>query len=42
VTGTLGGLWLDKRLDSAPLWLLVGAVAGIALGMYQLIRSVVR
>jgi F0F1-type ATP synthase assembly protein I len=39
VTGVLGGLWLDRRFDSAPLWLLVGSLAGIVLGMYQLIRQ---
>ncbi len=32
VLGILGGRWLDGRLNSAPLFTLVGLLAGIGLG----------
>ena len=28
--GMLGGAWLDQRFHTQPLWIIVGAVAGIA------------
>ncbi len=42
VSGVLGGLWLDRRFDAAPLWLLVCSTTAIVLGMYQLLRQVSR
>jgi ATP synthase protein I len=38
--GTFLGWWLDKKLGTAPWLLLVGAVLGVATGMYAFIRSV--
>lgn len=39
VSGVLGGLWLDRRFGTAPLWLLVCSTLAIVLGMYQLMRQ---
>ena len=30
--GTFGGIWLDRKCDTAPLWMLIGLVLGIAAG----------
>jgi F0F1-type ATP synthase assembly protein I len=35
---TLGGLWLDGRLDSAPTATIVGALLGIVIGFRNMIR----
>lgn len=35
-----GGVWLDTRLDSAPLWSLVGLVLGLISAGYQLYELV--
>ncbi len=32
-----GGMWLDGRLGTRPLFALVGAAAGFALGMYRMV-----
>ncbi len=32
------GYWIDGRLSSGPWFLLIGALAGIALGLYGLLR----
>ena len=37
--GLFAGQWLDKKLGTAPWLLLVGTMAGISLGLYQLIRA---
>lgn len=39
VLGVLAGLWADRRLGTAPAFLLVGAAAGFAAGLYLVIRS---
>ncbi|MCD4824383.1 MAG: AtpZ/AtpI family protein [Phycisphaerae bacterium] len=36
---TGGGIWLDSRYDTLPLWTLVGFVLGFAGGLYRLIRA---
>lgn len=36
----LGGRWLDGKLDSEPLWTVIGALAGILGGMASLIYQV--
>ena len=33
------GYWLDKRFNSSPWGTLVGALFGIVLGLYRLIRT---
>lgn len=30
----MGGLWLDQRFNSSPLFILVGAVLGLASSLY--------
>ena len=39
--GTLGGLWLDNKLDTKPVFLLIGLVLGVIVavfGVYQMLR----
>ncbi len=38
VLGTLGGVWLDRRLGTVPLFSLLGILGGVALGFYGLYR----
>ncbi len=35
-----GGYWLDTKLDTLPLWMLIGLVTGFAGALYRLIRQV--
>ncbi len=37
--GVFGGLWLDGRTGSSPAFTILGAVAGIGLGMAIVIRE---
>lgn len=39
LAGFLLGQWLDKKLGTGPWLMLVGAIFGITLGLYALIRS---
>ena len=34
------GWWIDKRFDTAPVFMLVGAFFGMAVGFYNLYRTV--
>ena len=39
--GTFGGLWLDNKLDTRPVFLLIGLVLGLIVavfGVYQMLR----
>jgi len=41
VMGTVGGLWLDNKLDTKPTFLLIGLVLGVIVavfGVYQMLR----
>lgn len=41
LSGTFAGLWLDGKLDTKPLFILVGLFIGLgmaAFGVYQMIR----
>ena len=41
--GTLTGLWLDSKLDTKPLFVLLGLAVGLAVafyGVYRMIRLV--
>ena len=41
VMGTVGGLWLDNKLDTKPAFLLIGLVLGVIVavfGVYQMLR----
>ena len=43
VGGSLGGIWLDNRVGSSPLFTLVGLGAGLAVagfGMYRMLMAV--
>jgi len=42
VLGLLGGRWLDQQWDTAPLMFILGAVLGIAVGLYYFLASVLR
>jgi ATP synthase protein I len=44
VGGILGGLWLDKALDTRPIFLLIGLVLGLVAsfwGVYQMLRPMI-
>ena len=41
----LGGHWLDEKLNTGPLWLIIGFVLGIAIaffGVYNMIKPLMR
>jgi len=41
VLGIWGGHWLDGKLNSGPLWLIIGLILGIAvagLGVYNMLK----
>jgi F0F1-type ATP synthase assembly protein I len=40
LAGLGGGYWLDGRLSTRPLFLLLGGMLGLALGLYQFFKSV--
>ena len=41
VLGTVGGLWLDKRLHSSPAFAITGLILGIIVAFYGLYRMIV-
>lgn len=40
--GVLGGRWLDGRLHTAPIFTIIGLLAGFGLGITVFVREVVR
>lgn len=40
--GLFGGRWLDGKLETWPLFFLLGGAVGLAAGFYQLYLAVVR
>ena len=34
IFGVLGGRWLDNKLNSEPVWLIVGLILGIVVAFY--------
>jgi F0F1-type ATP synthase assembly protein I len=38
VLGVLGGRWLDGKVDSGPLWLMIGLLTGIFVAFYGVYR----
>ncbi len=41
IFGTAGGLWLDRRLGTLPLFTLLGIIAGSGVAFYGVYRMVV-
>lgn len=39
VVGIAGGIWLDRRYDTAPIWLAICGLGAVALAMYGLVRE---
>jgi F0F1-type ATP synthase assembly protein I len=37
---TVGGYWLDGRMNTLPLWTLLGLAVGFGAALYRLIRQV--
>ncbi len=38
VLPALGGVWIDRKLGTVPLFLILGVVLGLAVGLMQLVR----
>jgi len=36
--GVVAGLWLDNRLNSAPIWVIVGLFLGLVIAFYGVYR----
>ena len=36
--GVLAGLWLDSKLNSAPIWVIVGLFLGLVIAFYGVYR----
>ena len=44
VGGVWGGVWLDEKLDTSPLFLLIGLVLGLVIagaGVYRMLAALV-
>ena len=41
VAGTLGGLWLDQRAGTTPIFLLIGLLLGVVLAFYGTYRMAI-
>jgi ATP synthase protein I len=42
--GALGGLWLDEKLATKPIFMIIGLLAGLGVagyGVYQMIRPLI-
>lgn len=42
LAGLGGGYWLDGRLQTRPLFLLLGGTLGLAAGLYHFVKTVAR
>ena len=40
--GVLGGLWLDGKMNTEPLWLIIGLLTGLAAAFYGVYRMLPR
>ena len=40
VLGVLGGLWLDKKLNTEPILVIVGLILGIVIAFYGVYRMI--
>jgi len=41
LAGTAGGLWLDRRLDTQPLFILIGLILGLIIAFWGFYRMVI-
>ena len=41
VLGIVGGLWLDKKADTSPLFMLLGTLLGVVVAFYGMYKMVV-
>ena len=39
---TFGGIWLDRRLGSSPLLVILGVFGGAGIGFWQMYRQMIR
>ena len=37
-----GGYWLDKYRDSENIWLIIGLLLGVVVGMYELAKYILK
>jgi F0F1-type ATP synthase assembly protein I len=42
VAGVAGGYWLDQHFATKPLWTICLSFLGLAIGLYQVIREILR
>ncbi|WP_409290692.1 AtpZ/AtpI family protein [Peribacillus sp. SCS-26] len=40
VAGVFGGRWLDRTVNTEPLFLIIGLLLGLAAGTYSMLRTV--
>jgi len=38
--GVIAGLWLDSKLNSAPIWVIVGLFLGLVIAFYGVYRMI--
>jgi len=38
--GVVAGLWLDNKLNSAPIWVIVGLFLGLVIAFYGVYRMI--
>ena len=41
VMGVLGGIWLDKKIDTSPLFTLIGPILGLVVAFYGIYKMMV-
>lgn len=41
VLGVLGGVWLDKKIGTPPLFILIGTLLGVVVAFYGIYKMVV-
>ncbi|WP_257348085.1 AtpZ/AtpI family protein [Pseudalkalibacillus decolorationis] len=42
LVGIFGGMWLDRTIGTAPLFLIIGLFIGLAAGVYGMIKLIQR
>lgn len=41
IGGVLGGLWLDNKIDTKPLFVIIGLLLGIVVAIYGVYRMLI-